>query len=113
MVDVTCHTHLNMGFLRCASSRMTRSTDPLFTLTLMVTLKSRSTPLSWLFIVYMTVMLDAEVGTVVGWLGRVGCTSLSVKSKEAKFVKSCGICITGGKSLLLATHPRKHFKKWQ
>lgn len=49
--NATCSTHLNMGFLRCASSRTTSSTDPLFTLTLMVTLKSSSTPLSWLFMV--------------------------------------------------------------
>ena len=71
----TWGAHLNVGFLRWASSRTTSSTDPLLTLTSVVTLKSSSTPLSWLLMVYMTVMLDAAVGTGLGWLGRVGGTS--------------------------------------
>lgn len=75
MPSNTRNTHLNMGFLRCASSRTTSNTDPLLTLTTMVTLKSSSTPLSWLFMVYVTVILDAEVGAGKGWLGRGGCTS--------------------------------------
>lgn len=66
MVNAACSTHLNMGFLRCASSRTTRSTDPSFTLTSMVSLKTSSTPFSWLFMVYATVMLDAEVGMGLG-----------------------------------------------
>lgn len=113
MVNVTCNTHLNVGFLRCASSRTTSSTDPPFTLTLMVSLKRSSTLLSWLFMVYLTVILDAEVGTRLGWLGRVGCTSWPGKSKEAKFVKDYGVCSIGTKSLLLAAYPRTHFKRWQ
>lgn len=111
MMNDTCNTHLNIGFLRCASPRTTSNTDPLFTLTLMVLLKSSSTPLSWLFMVYMTVMLDVEVGPGPGWLGRVGCTSWSVKGKEATFVKGYGVCVIGLKSLLLATRPRRCFKK--
>lgn len=113
MANATCSAHLNVEFLRCASSRTTSSTDPLFTLTSMVKLKSSSTPLSWLLMVYLTVMLDAMVGTGVGWLGRVGCTSGSVKSKEAKFVNHNRVCIKGAKSLLSATCPSKHFMKWQ
>lgn len=66
MANATWNTHLNMGFLRFASSRTTRSTDPLLTLTSVVTLKSSSTPLSWLLMVYMTVMLDVAVGTGLG-----------------------------------------------
>lgn len=66
MVNIAYSTHLNVGFLRCASSRTTSSTDPLFTLMSMVSLKSRPTPLNWLFMVYMMVMLDAVVGTGLG-----------------------------------------------
>lgn len=74
-VRVAYNTHLNMELLRWASSRTTSSTDPAFTLTLMVSLKCSSTPLSWLLMVYMTVMFDAEVGAGLVWLGRVGCPS--------------------------------------
>lgn len=112
MADVICYIYLNMGFLRCVFFRTIRSIDSFFILILMVTLKSRFIFFSWLFIVYMIVMLDVEVGIVVGWLGRVGCILLFVKSKEVKFVKSCGICIIGGKFLLLVIYFRKYFKKW-
>lgn len=99
-----------MEFLRCASSRTTSSTDPGFTLTSMVSLKKSSTPLSWLFIVYTTVM-GAVVGTGLGWLGRVGCTSWPVKSEEATFVKGYGVCIKGAKISVIGNSSLKTFQE--
>lgn len=45
---------------------------------------------------------------MAGWSGSHLC-----EDKTAKFDKDYGVCIIDAKALLLATRPRKHFKKWQ